>query len=109
MSAVAARVLNDVARIIANIERAVDRLILYAGDPPIPADLVDRVGSRPSRTVASLARWGEKGAALGWTEQDLFGLDEPPAKPHPSNRRLSCRGCIGLVWLLLAPIAAKLC
>ena len=36
MSAVAARVLNDVARIGASIEPDGDRLILHAGDRPIP-------------------------------------------------------------------------
>jgi hypothetical protein len=47
-----------------------------------------------------LAQWGEQAAALGWTERDLFGLHEPPAKRHPSYQRLSRRDCIGLVWLL---------
>lgn len=47
-----------------------------------------------------LAQWGEQAAALGWTEADLFGLHEPPAKPHPSYRRLSRYDCTGLCWLL---------
>ena len=54
-----------------------------------------------------IAGWGEQAAALGWTERDLFGLHESPAKPHPSYRRLSRRDCIGLVWLLQgAPVVA---
>jgi hypothetical protein len=38
--------------------------------------------------------------ALGWTERDLFGLHEPPEKPHPSYRRLSRYDQTGLIWLL---------
>jgi hypothetical protein len=47
-----------------------------------------------------LSRWGEQADALGWTVGDLFGLHEPPAKPHPSYSRLSRYDCTGLVWLL---------
>jgi len=149
MSAVAARVLNDVARIGASIEPDGDRLILHAGDRPIPADLVERVRaakpellaalSRPPSPAAStyagalaaliercpdcvekqrrrqciadaerfLTQWDQQAAALGWTERDLFGLHEPPDKPHPRYQRLSRRDCIGLVWLLQgAPVVA---
>jgi hypothetical protein len=38
---------------------------------------------------AFLVRWGEQAEALRWTAKDLFGLQTPPAKPHPSYRRLS--------------------
>jgi hypothetical protein len=49
---------------------------------------------------AFLARWGESAEALGWTARDLFGLDTPPAKPHPSYSRLSRYDATGLIWLL---------
>jgi len=47
-----------------------------------------------------LATWGDKAAALGWTEADLFGLHEPPEQPHPSYSRLSRYDCTGLLWNL---------
>jgi len=47
-----------------------------------------------------LAAWGDKAAALGWAEADLFGLHTPPAKPHPSYSRLSRYDALGLLWLL---------
>jgi hypothetical protein len=47
-----------------------------------------------------LVRWGEQAEALGWTARDLFGLDTPPAKPHPSYSRLSRYDATGLIWLL---------
>jgi hypothetical protein len=47
-----------------------------------------------------LARWGEQAEALGWTAKDLFGLQTPPEKPHPSYRRLSRYDETGLIWLL---------
>jgi len=47
-----------------------------------------------------LAQWGRQAAALGWTAGDLFGLHQPPAKPHPSYSRLSRYDCTGLIWLL---------
>jgi hypothetical protein len=49
---------------------------------------------------AFLARWGEQAEALGWTPKDLFGLQTPPEKPHPSYRRLSRYDETGLIWLL---------
>ena len=47
-----------------------------------------------------LAAWGEQADTLGWTARDLFGLHKPPAKPHPSYRRLSRYDETGLIWLL---------
>jgi hypothetical protein len=47
-----------------------------------------------------LAEWGTQVAVLGWRERDLFGLHEPPAKPHPTYCRLSRLDHTGLVWLL---------
>ena len=47
-----------------------------------------------------LAAWGEKALALSWTADELFGLHQPPAKPHPSYCRLSRYDCTGLLWLL---------
>jgi hypothetical protein len=47
-----------------------------------------------------LAKWGRQAEALGWTARDLFGLHQPPAKPHPSYSRLSRYDHTGLVWLL---------
>jgi hypothetical protein len=47
-----------------------------------------------------LARWGEQAESLGWTARDLFGLHQPPAKPHPSYSRLSRYDETGLIWLL---------
>src|SRR5262245_17575478 len=46
-----------------------------------------------------LAQWGAQAVALGWTARDLFGLHEPPEKPHPSYRRLSRYDETGLPWL----------
>jgi hypothetical protein len=47
-----------------------------------------------------LAQWGDRAEALGWTAVDLFGLHDPPERPHPSYRRLSRHDATGLVWLL---------
>jgi hypothetical protein len=49
---------------------------------------------------AFLAKWGRQAEALGWTTRDLFGLHQPPTKPHPSYSRLSRYDYTGLVWLL---------
>jgi hypothetical protein len=49
---------------------------------------------------AFLARWGRQAEALGWTARDLFGLHQPPTKPHPSYSRLSRYDETGLIWLL---------
>jgi hypothetical protein len=49
---------------------------------------------------AFLAKWGRQAEALGWTSRDLFGVHQPPAKPHPSYSRLSRYDHTGLVWLL---------
>ena len=49
-----------------------------------------------------LSDWGEQSAALDWTTDDLFGLHEPPAKPHPSYSRLSRYDVTGILWLLEA-------
>ena len=49
---------------------------------------------------AFLARWADQAEALGWTARDLFGLQELPAKPHPSYSRLSRYDETGLIWLL---------
>jgi hypothetical protein len=47
-----------------------------------------------------LAEWGDTAEALGWTADDLFGLHEPPERPHPSYSRLSRYDCTGLLWAL---------
>ncbi len=47
-----------------------------------------------------LAKWGEQAEALGWSSADLFALDDPPEKPHPTYSRLSRYDCTGLCWLL---------
>jgi hypothetical protein len=47
-----------------------------------------------------LAHWGDQAEALGWTARDLFGLQKPPEKPHPSYSRLSRYDETGLIWLL---------
>jgi hypothetical protein len=47
-----------------------------------------------------LAQWGEQAEGLGWTSADLFGLHQPPAKPHTSYNRLSRYDCTGLCWWL---------
>jgi hypothetical protein len=44
------------------------------------------------------AAWGEQAAALGWTAEELLGLHEPPANPHPSYHRLSRYEFTGLIW-----------
>jgi hypothetical protein len=46
------------------------------------------------------ARWGDKAEALGWTARDLFGLQAPPVRLHPSYSRLSRYDETGLIWLL---------
>jgi hypothetical protein len=43
---------------------------------------------------------GDQVEALGWTARDLFGLDKPAEKPHPSYSRLSRYDETGLIWLL---------
>jgi hypothetical protein len=47
-----------------------------------------------------LATWGEQAAALGWTDDDLFGLHQPPPRPSSTYRRLSRYDATGLLWLL---------
>jgi hypothetical protein len=47
-----------------------------------------------------LLRWGDKAEALGWTARDLFCLQAPPPKRHPSYSRLSRYDETGLIWLL---------
>jgi hypothetical protein len=47
-----------------------------------------------------LARWGKQAEALGWTARDMFELQTPPAKPHPSYSRLSRYDETGLIWLV---------
>ena len=47
-----------------------------------------------------LATWGRQADSLGWTPRDLFGLNRPPAEPHPSYQRLSRYDETGLLWLL---------
>ena len=47
-----------------------------------------------------LATWGDKAIALGWTADELFGLYQPPAKPHASYCRLSRSDATGLLWNL---------
>ena len=47
-----------------------------------------------------LAKWGAQAEALGWTEQDLFGLHRPPDKPAAGYSRLARYDATGLVWLL---------
>ena len=47
-----------------------------------------------------LAKWGEQAEALNWSSADLFGLHQPPKRPHPSYNRLSRYDCTGLCWLL---------
>jgi hypothetical protein len=47
-----------------------------------------------------VAAWGRTAETLGWSVDDLFGLHEPPARPHPSYRRLSRYDCTGVIWLL---------
>jgi hypothetical protein len=48
----------------------------------------------------ALGKWGTQAEALGWTSADLFGLHQPPDKPHPSYNRLSRYDYNGLCWLL---------
>jgi hypothetical protein len=47
-----------------------------------------------------LAKWGEQAQALNWSSADLFGLHQPPDRPHPSYSRLSRYDATGLCWLL---------
>jgi len=47
-----------------------------------------------------LSKWGKQAEVLGWTARDLFGLHQPPIKPHPTYSRLSRYDQTGLIWLL---------
>jgi hypothetical protein len=47
-----------------------------------------------------LHEWGSQAEELGWTERDLLGLPEPPAKPSWRYNRLARKDCLGLIWLL---------
>lgn len=47
-----------------------------------------------------LATWRTQAEGLGWDARDLFGLQTPPAKPHPSYNPLSRYDATGLCWLL---------
>ncbi|HMF16277.1 MAG TPA: hypothetical protein VKE98_03680 [Gemmataceae bacterium] len=47
-----------------------------------------------------LTTWGSQAEALGWDSRNLFGLHQPPERPHPSYRRLSRYDATGLCWLL---------
>jgi len=49
---------------------------------------------------AFLAKWVGQAEALGWSARDLFGLHQPPTKPHPTYTRLSRYDATGLIWLL---------
>jgi hypothetical protein len=54
-----------------------------------------------------LEMWDEQAAALGWTADELFGLHQPPAKPHSSYNRLARYDATGLVWMLRSlPVVA---
>jgi hypothetical protein len=55
-----------------------------------------------------LRKWGSQAEALGWTPEDLFGLHEPPANPHPSYSRLSRYDETGLCWLLRGRVVVAL-
>jgi hypothetical protein len=46
-----------------------------------------------------LIQWGERAAALGWVESDVFGLPSVPPNPPPSWRRRGRVDQLGLVWL----------
>src|SRR5262245_51102104 len=67
-----------------------------------------RAGLRPRGQVAQcikdgrafLREWGLQAELLKWSSADLFAVHAPPAKPHPSYRRLSRYDCTGLCWLL---------
>jgi len=50
--------------------------------------------------VCFMSKWGRQAQVLGWTAQELFGLHEPPSKPHASYSRLSRYDATGLIWLL---------
>ena len=43
---------------------------------------------------------GQASRGVGWNARDLFGLHQPPAKPHQAYSRLSRYDHTGLVWLL---------
>jgi hypothetical protein len=45
-----------------------------------------------------LAEWSDQAYALGWAADELFGLHEPPTKPHPLYSRLSRYDARGLIW-----------
>lgn len=54
-----------------------------------------------------LASWAQQAERLGWTADDLFGLHQPSANPHPNYSRLSRRDHMGLVWVLMGqPVVA---
>lgn len=47
-----------------------------------------------------IVQWGDQAAALGWSADDLLGLQPVPPSPHPTFRRLSRYDLLGLVWML---------
>jgi hypothetical protein len=72
--------------------------VLEVGCPDLVS--VDRWQQAVEDGRGFLVQWGDKAEALGWTARDLFGLQAPPAKRHPSYSRLSRYDEAGLIWLL---------
>jgi hypothetical protein len=85
MTTAAACVLAALARIGATIEAAGDRLVLRAGDTPIPADLVGRVRAAKAELLTVLMP-AHRSAPASPAEQrgelpDLFGVNQRSAGP----------------------------
>jgi hypothetical protein len=60
------------------------------------------LGHSPDQELDVGRRYGR------WTARDLFGLQTPPAKPHPSYSRLSRYDETGLIWLLQGRLVVAL-
>ena len=53
-----------------------------------------------TKSKATLREWKRRPSTFRLRDRDLFGLQAPPAKRHPSCSRLSRYDETGLIWLL---------
>jgi hypothetical protein len=58
-----------------------------SGEDAAKAGALGRTGALEVGDIPVVA--GDQVEALGWTARDLFGLDKPAEKPHPSTLALN--------------------